>query len=317
MTLHQLKIFIAVAKYLNFRKAAEELHISQPSVFVQFKNLEQEYKLQLYTKKGRAIELTHNGELFFRYAKTLLSQVAEFEQRFKDNGKTRKLPILRIGGSYGPSTSFLPRLLAAFRADHPNIHVSLRTRNSRTIEEMVLNSDIDLGVVVQPPSSLLIQYEQCQTERIVAFASPKYFKSKCLTLAQLAMTPLVFSTDGAPHEELDSIPNIFRRHKLTPNVVMHCDSPEAAKASVKMGTGVGILNREVLEPELGRGDLKTIKVPGLDETSHSFIIYHKNSSLSAQGVVFLNMLRKANNSALESNIPAANATLLDKVPERY
>jgi LysR family transcriptional regulator, transcriptional activator of the cysJI operon len=168
MTLHQLKIFMAVAKFLNFRKAAAELHISQPSVFVQFKHLQQEYNLQLYRKKGRAIELTHNGELFLGYAKAILAQVEDFEQRFRANGKDRKPSILRIGASHGPSSALLPRLLAAFRSDYPDVHVAFRTQDSRTIEEMVLNSDIDLGVIANPPSSLLIQCEQCRREKIVA-----------------------------------------------------------------------------------------------------------------------------------------------------
>jgi DNA-binding transcriptional LysR family regulator len=306
MTLHQLKIFIAVATFLNFRKAAEKLHISQPSVFVQFKNLEQEYDLQLYRRKGRAIELTHSGELFVRYAKAILSQVEDFEQRFRGNGKDKKPAILRIGASYGPSIAFLPRLLAAFRADHPDVHVSLRTQNSRTIEEMVLNSDIDLGVIANPPSSVLIQYEQCRRGKIVAFASPRYFKSKRLTLTELARSPLVFSTEGVPGEKSELIPNIFQKHKLTPNVVMHCDSPEAAKATVKMGAGIGILNREVLEPELGRGDLKTIRVPELELTSYNFVIYHKNRALSTQANMFLRLLRNSNDKALEANFSPAD-----------
>jgi DNA-binding transcriptional LysR family regulator len=170
---------------------------------------------------------------------------------------------------------------------------------------MVLNSDIDLGVIANPPSSLLLQCEQCRREKIVAFASARNFKSKRLTLTELARTPLVFSTDGVPHGKSELISNIFQKHKLTPNVVMHCDSPEAVKAIVRMGAGIGVLNREVLEPELGRGDLKTISVTELDLTSDSFAIYHKNRALSTQASTFLGLLRSSNKKALEVNFPTA------------
>lgn len=204
MTLHQLKIFMAVASFLNFRKAAEELHISQPSVFVQFKKLQEEYNLRLYRKKGRAIELTHHGELFVRYAKAILIQVEAFERRFRGNGKDKEPAILRIGGCHVSSTAFLPRLITAFRAGHRDVDISLRTQNSRAIEEMILNSDIDLGVITGPPSSPLIQYEQCGKDPVVAFASPKYFTSKGLSLTQLAMKPLQHGLCGSRGIGIDS-----------------------------------------------------------------------------------------------------------------
>ena len=144
---------MAVAKYLNFTKAAQELHISQPSVFRQFKLLEQDYGLKLYKKIGRGIELTQTGKLFIRYAKEVLLQVENLDKEFRRSPSVTNGASLKIGGSYGPSVAFLPSLLAAFKRSHSEVHPTLRSGNSRMIERMVLDSEVDIGLVTHPAAS--------------------------------------------------------------------------------------------------------------------------------------------------------------------
>jgi len=91
MTLHQLKVWIAVAKRLSMTKAAAELHIKQPSVTQQVKLLEKEYRLKLYEINfGRGIELTQAGRLFLRYAKKILSQVDNLKKELRSSRRRRR-----------------------------------------------------------------------------------------------------------------------------------------------------------------------------------------------------------------------------------
>lgn len=295
MTLHQLRILMAVAKYLNFTKASQALHISQPSVFLQFKLLEEEYGLKLHKKIGRGIELTQKGKLFIRYAKEILFRVENLDREFGRSLNAANDASLKIGGSYGPSVAFLPSLLAAFKRSHPEVHPTLRSSNSRMIEPMVLDSEVDIGLVTNPSGSSSLIYEHCRREEIVAFASSRdHAGNRKLTLAQLATAPLVFtSPQGLVHKRLaELILNQFNKEGLSPNIVMYCDSPEALKATVKMGVGIGILYRDVVEPDIRRGDLKIIKVPELEIPVHSFIVYQKERRLSATAQEFLSLLRQ-------------------------
>ena len=90
MTLHQLRIWIVVAKRQSMTKAADELHIRQPSVTQQIKALEREYGLNLYTVNGRGIELTPAGRLLLKYAKKTLLLVDNLEKEIRSSVKRRR-----------------------------------------------------------------------------------------------------------------------------------------------------------------------------------------------------------------------------------
>jgi len=91
MTLHQLSIWIVVAKHQNISKAADELHIRQPSVSIQVKRLEKEYGIKLYNAyRSRGIELTQAGKLLLKYAKMILLQVKTLESKLKSSRKRRR-----------------------------------------------------------------------------------------------------------------------------------------------------------------------------------------------------------------------------------
>ncbi len=91
MTLHQLSIWIAVAKHQSVTKTADELHIRQPSVTQQIKSLENEFGIKLYkVYAGKGIELTQAGRLLLKYAKMILLQVNNLEKIFRSSRKRRR-----------------------------------------------------------------------------------------------------------------------------------------------------------------------------------------------------------------------------------
>jgi DNA-binding transcriptional LysR family regulator len=290
MTLHQLKILMSVAKYLNFRKAAEELHLSQPSLFVQFKNLESEYALKLYKRSGRGIELTRAGKEFLTYAGEILAKVENLDEAFRRNGKSNEAGVLRICGSYGPSIAFLPNLLAKFRMHHPNTRIAFRTDDSQAAERMVLDDEIDLGFITQPSSSPSIEYQHCREDTIVACGSPKHFSKARLTVTELSTTPLVLCTSRVLQHETEGLLKKLKEKIKTPNVVMQCDSPEGLKTAVKMGVGIGFLYWDAVEPEVSRGELIFADLPELNLRADTVLAYHKDKSLSSHARDFLALL---------------------------
>jgi DNA-binding transcriptional LysR family regulator len=290
MTLHQLKILMAVAKYLNFRKAAEELHLSQPSLFVQFKNLESEYDLKLYKRNGRGIELTRAGKEFLTYAGEILAKVENLDEAFRRTHKGYDGGILRICSSYGPSIAFLPNLLAKFRMQHPNTRIAFLTDDSQAAERMVLDNEIDLGFITQPSSSPSIQYQHCREETIVAFGSPKHLSNPPLTLFELSRTPLVLCTSRVLQHETEGLLKTLKDKIKTPNVVMQCDSPEGLKTAVKMGVGIGFLYWDAVEPEISRGELMFADLPELNLRADTVLAYRKDKPLNVHARDFLALL---------------------------
>ncbi len=119
MTLHQLKIFAAVARYVNISHASRELHLSEPSVCVQLKSLEEVCGIKLYRRIGRGIELTPQGRAFQADSGKILLQIEKLGEKFSFNLSSAKTGSLIVGGSHGPSVSALPSLLATFKESHP------------------------------------------------------------------------------------------------------------------------------------------------------------------------------------------------------
>jgi len=290
MTFHQLRMFAAVAKHLNVTKASEELHISQPSVSQQPKLLQEECKTKLYRKIGRGIELTDEGELLLADAQPILLQVGKIRERFTSD---RKAGSLAVGGSNSQSVSFLPLLLAAFKETHPEVQLSLRTNTSREVERLVLNSEVEVGLITNPSHSTALSYELCRREKFLVFVSPSHplAKKKELTVAQLAQAPLVFRKAKSGGSRAWDILKQVEKRGSNLNIVMDCESTEAVKTAVGAGMGLGILYHDHVEPEIKKGKLKEIRVPELNLQLDSYIIYLKEKPLSANAKDFLALLR--------------------------
>jgi DNA-binding transcriptional LysR family regulator len=300
MTLHQLKIFQAVSRHLNITKASKELRISQPSVFQQVKSLEDSYATKLYRKTGRGIELTEEGKLFRVEVDEILRRVDRLEKQFSAT-HGRPGGRLIVGASHGPSASLIPSVLAAFKRTHPLVQVTLKTKDSRGVEQLLADSRVDLAVVTdvsQVKNFPGFHIEPCRREQLVAFVSTKHpFAGKArITLAELAQQPLILKerSESKTQELLKQIEQ--RGFEL--NVFMECESAEAVKVAAIKGLGVGVLYRDHLKAEVRRRDLKIVAISDLRRIdSKSFILYRVNQPLSQNTQEFLALLRSPHRKA--------------------
>ncbi len=287
MTLYQLEIALSVAKHLSFAAAAKEHHIGQSAVSQQLKHLKEEYGVILFKKRGRGFELTQTGQLFLKNAKSILTQVRKLEQ----NLNTRSLVI---GGSHAASASLLPLLSAHFKETHPLVQLTLRTDYSRELEELVLNSEVETAVIINPAHSPSLIYEPFGQQIFVIFASKSYYLARRqeLTLAELARAPLVIRKGNKSGTTVDKILEVVKKRGFKLNIVMYCESIEGVRATVKAGVGLGILCQEHVEPHIKGDGLKVIEIPQLKMHINRFLIYHKEMPLSPNAQYFLTLLHQ-------------------------
>lgn len=294
MTLHQLKIFAAVAKHLNVTKASEELHISQPSVSQQLKLLQEEYGAKLHEKTSRGIQLTDEGRAFLKDVERILLQVDRLKEKFGSSPARQRAKSFTVGGSFGPSASLLPSLLAVFKETHPQVELTLQTDTSHAVERLVLNAEVEIAVITNPSHSPSLIYEPCRQVKLVTFASPQHplAKQAELTLTELAQAPLVIKK-GKPNEgRARRFLRQLEKRGLQLNIVMECESLEAVKAAVRAGMGIGILYGDIVEPDIQRGDLKMLRIRELKMEISSLIIYKKERPLSSYAQDFLTLVRE-------------------------
>jgi len=304
VTLRQLQIFICVAKRLNLRLAAEELHIAQSSISQHLRLLQKEFGRELHKKVGSRIELTPTGTLFLRECKSISARIENLKARLRRNFGEPRDSVLSIGGNYTTSTTVLPPLLALFQKSHENIRLRLRTDDGWAIAGMLLKGDIELALVHNHPRYQQLVTEVFNSQPVVACVSPGHplAKKKSLPLDDMRHFGFVVRrpTYGKTARSQRFIGALAKKGYL-PKVTMECDTSEVKRFAVKNQMGIGLMFKSTVQDDLKRKELVEIQLPGVKLNRRSYLIYHKAKPLSKAAQEFIDLLRAHHNK--NPNIP--------------
>ena len=296
MTLNQFAFFAAVAKYSSLTRASAELRVSQPSISQQLRQLEAGYGAKLYRRLSKGIEITEAGQVFLRDITPILELVAKLGEGSKPLSSQRLVSnALRVGGTFSASAVLLPRLLAQFQQRHPKADLEFRTSSSEHLERLVAGSAMDVAVTDREAPSKELHSERLRREKVMVFVPPSHSLSRRQTvkLADVLAEPLIVrggrGISGTTERELTRL----RERGLIAKIVMRCDTPAAIKAAVRQKMGVGFAFEDSVKAEIDSGELKILKVRGLDLEAESFIVYPRNRALLPLAQEFLELLREA------------------------
>jgi DNA-binding transcriptional LysR family regulator len=294
MTFTQFTAFAAVAKHLNVTKAANMLHVSQPSLSKHLKALEENFSLRLFTRHPKGIRLTDEGYEFFHDIEPILAQLEKINQRYRSGTASKHSGPLKVGGTYGPASRILPSLLTEFKKSYPKVDVTLRANSGGIIHQKILQADLEIAVCSRAPApSSMLYSEPYLPMKLVAFVARNdpSARKKELTLAELEDIPLVVRSNGGSESTTQSLLVALKRpgHKI--NIAMACESPEAIKRAVSQRLGVGFLYYDAVRDDIERGSFKILNIRGLELVGQTYIIYHKERPLSPNAAEFLKLLR--------------------------
>ena len=308
MTFTQFTAFAAVVKHLNVTKAADMLHVSQPSLSKHLKALEEKFKLRLFTRHAKGINLTDDGHEFFRDIEPILAQLDKINHRYLNGTQKKSTGPLRVGGTYGPASAILPSLLTVFKKHHPQVDVTLRSNSSDIIYKQILRSDLEVGVCSRAPSlSSMLYSEPYIPMKLVAFAAKNdpIVRKRELSLSDLENTPIIVRSNGTVESTTQNLLRTLKQsvHKL--NIAMCCESPEAIKNAVSQKLGIGFLYYDAVKAAVERGSFKILRISGLEIEGRTYIVYHKERRLSSYAEEFLKMLRdwRKEQSAKKARLP--------------
>ena len=173
MDLRRLEIFVRVAEFGSFSRAAEALFLTQPTVSEHIRALEDELGVQLLDRLGRGAAPTPAGQLLLGYARKLLTLAGEAQQAV-DQFQGRVSGELIVGGSSIPGEYVLPALIGAFRAKHPEIAVTLLIGDSRSVQEWVEAGRVEIGVVGVRPTGRSLESRQLMADELVVVVAPDH-----------------------------------------------------------------------------------------------------------------------------------------------
>jgi DNA-binding transcriptional LysR family regulator len=258
----RLQVFHTVARLLSFTKAAEALHMTQPAVTFQVRQLEEYFNTRLFDRTHNRITLTEVGERVYEYAEKIFEQYSQMENAVKEmtgdiNG------VLMIGASTTIAEYMLPTLLGDFKIKYPDVRIRLKVSNTDEIVAMVENNVIDLGVVEAPVNNKSLAVELCRLDELVAIVATDHVlgRKNEITPQELAKYPYISREEGSGTR--DVITEYLATESLSiydMNIVMELGSSEAIKGAVTSGMGVAILSRAAIQKELQLNTLKQLQL---------------------------------------------------------
>ncbi len=270
----RLKVFDTVAKRLNFTKAANELNITQPAVSKHISALEQQLNSKLFDRNGTKIKLTIAGTTLLKYTQKIFSVYRELE--FELNQLNRKHEgVLRIGASTTIAQYVLPALLAAFHQQFKDIKVKLSIHNTETIEQLLFEEKIDLGMIEGLSKNKSFHYAPFVKDEIilVARATHPLAHKKFLSLAALSNTPLLLREPGSGTLETIVFQLKQKHLKLSDlNVEMQLANTESMKGYLLHSDCMAFVSIHSVLQEIKNNTLIVIDVENLNIDRDFYLI---------------------------------------------
>ncbi|WP_295385192.1 LysR family transcriptional regulator [uncultured Thiodictyon sp.] len=298
-TLRQLEVFEAIARLGSFTRAAEELHLTQPTVSMQIKKLTDAVGLPLFEQVGKRMYLTDAGRALQAFTREMLDHFARFEMTLADM-KGLKQGRLRLA-VVTTAKYFAPRLLGLFWEQYPGIEVALKVANREHVLERLAANEDDLYILGQPPEEMDIVAEPFLENPLVVLAPARHplAGEHRIPLARLAQEPFLLRELGSGTRA--AIERTFAEHGLKLKVRMELGSNEAIKQAIVGGLGVSVLSRHTLGLDPPLGQFAILDVEGFPIVRHWFVVYPSGKRLSVVASTFLDYLKDAPKHSTEPN----------------
>lgn len=241
MELRHLRYFVAVAEELHFGRAARKLFLSQPALSRQILELEKELGTELFLRTNREVRLTVAGVAFLRHGREILSHVERSKSEARSMGRGG-LGCLEIGYISSLGAQVVPRIVRAFRSQHPEVDVRLRFLIPPHHLAQIQTAQIDVALVHASAVPKELAVEPLLQERYVLAAPEGHALARRgpVTLKELDGAPLVFFPRHIGPETHDLMTSAFRKAGVKPNVVQETFPGYSILSAVASGIGVGL-----------------------------------------------------------------------------
>jgi DNA-binding transcriptional LysR family regulator len=290
MELRHLRYFVAVAEELHFGRAARKLFLSQPALSRQILELEKELGTALFLRTNREVRLTVAGVSFLRHAREILNHVERSKSEARSMGRGG-LGCLEIGYISSLGAQVVPRIVRAFRSQHPEVEVRLRFLIPPNHLAQIQTAQIDVALVHESDVPKELAVEPLLEERYVVAAPEGHALDRRgpVTLRELDGAPFVFFPRHIGPETYDQMTDAFRKVGAEPNVVLETFPGYSILSAVASGIGAALFPETMMDFQQKGVVYRRIRgiCPGIKWQ----IVYHP-SDLTGAKRVFVELVRK-------------------------
>lgn len=298
-TLHQLKVFMIVVENESITKASGELHMTQPAVSIQIKNLQAQFDIALTEVVGRKLYITDFGKELYQIADRILKEVASINyhtQNFKGMLSGRLKISVASTGKY-----VMPYYLKDFLKANPNIDLLMDVTNKTKVIKSLEHNEVDFSLVSVLPETLDIEQEILLPNKLflTSAANSEVEILKQSSKAVFDNLPLIYREEGSGTRV--TMQRYFQKANIVPNVKLELTSSEAVKQAVMAGLGFSIQSILSIKNELKLKDIKIIPVKGLPLVENWRLIWLKQKKMSEVAKAFLIFIKQNKEAVYRKN----------------
>jgi LysR family transcriptional regulator, transcriptional activator of the cysJI operon len=291
MHIETLKVFCDLADSRSFSKTAEKHMLSQSAISQQLAQLELAHKCQLITRKKRPIELTPPGQVFYKGAKEILERYEQLKDEVHAIQSETDHRI-NVAAIFSIGMHSLTEYVKKFMVSYPHVNVHIEYFRADKIYELLLNGEVDIGLVAVPKKDRRLEVYDFEEEPLVLVCSPRHPLAK---ESEIDIHKLQFERFIAFEREVPTrvwIDGILLRYNTVVRPVMEFDNTETIKRAVEINAGVSILPETVVVQEVAGGTLKTVPFSNERFIRPTGILVRKGKIFSQAGRYLIELLRR-------------------------
>lgn len=288
-TLRQLQVFESIARHSSFSRAAEELHLTQPTVSMQVKKLSEVLEAPLFEQIGRKVYLTEAGKALYESADVILNQLSLAEQKIRHlkgfSGGSVSLAVIST------AQYFVPKVIKDFTQSYPDVTVLLRVGNKETLVERISKNSDDFYLLGQPTEDLNVESTQLAINPLAFVANAEHpLVGKKLSIHDLVDEAFLMRETGSGIR--DQVAKVFEEFDFEPKVKMVLGGNEAIRLGLLQNLGVTVASVPTLMDDITQGKIKILDVRGFPITRHWYLAYPKGKVLSIAAEKMIELIKK-------------------------
>jgi DNA-binding transcriptional LysR family regulator len=294
MDIRRLEIFCRVIESKSFTRAADAVHLTQPTVSENVRLLEEAVGERLLDRLGREVLPTPAGRILYGYARRMLQLRDEAIQALAEYRGALSGELV-FGASTIPGAYLLPRIVAAFRADHPDIRITLRIAGSDRILDGLLHNEWELGLVGAPARDPRLECRELPGDRLVLAVPPghRWASRSSVPPAELAGEGIILREKGSgTRRVLEAALKSAGFDPAALAVIAEMGSSEAVRQAVKSSLGIAVLSSLAVAEDLADGRLHGLSLEGVAMKRPFFIVRCRGRQLSPLAQTFRQRLEE-------------------------
>lgn len=292
MTIRHLKIYVTVYQTCNITRAAEQLHMTQPSVTRAIQELEHYYGVKLFERINRRLFVTESGKQFYPQALHIVDSLDSMEKSLRN---WDEFGTLRVGATITLGTVLLPQVVAAFQEKHPNLQIKVLISNGKHLEEGLLDNRLDIALLEGGIVNPHLNAEPFGEDRLVLIMHPEnpLAGKEKLFLSDLRDCRFLMREKGSVGRSF--LDDLFAVHGIPLSPLWESTSTHAIIQGVKMNLGISILPERLVGDSILEGKVVTKKVEDVSFQRTNYIVSHKNKYLTKSAKEFITICHNFSN----------------------